>query len=151
MSSANISRQKRNSHLLILFSVYMTPPLHNYYYCTVFYIFYMCKLLLWYHLRTSEFSCFPKYISEEIALTSSPNFFRASPESENGAGSAFLLVVDLLKKKTITFGAVNFKTNILFSLIPKKAVYYSYNGSIYCCQRRSQIKINKQHWLSKCL
>lgn len=56
-------------------------------------------------LYTSELSCFPKYISDEMAFTSSPNFFRASPVSESAAASGFLLVVGLItvtnKKKKI--------------------------------------------------
>lgn len=37
----------------------------------------------------SEVSCFPKYMSEEMAFMS-PNFFCASPLSDSGAASAFL-------------------------------------------------------------
>lgn len=40
-------------------------------------------------------------MSEEIALTSSPNFFRASPVSETETGSGFLLVVGLIIKKKL--------------------------------------------------
>lgn len=43
-------------------------------------------------LCTSELSCFPKYMSEEMAFTS-PNFIRASPGSTTGSG--FLLDVGL--------------------------------------------------------
>lgn len=41
---------------------------------------------------TSDISCFPKYMSEEMAFTS-PNFIRASPVSDTGSG--FLLAVGL--------------------------------------------------------
>lgn len=43
-------------------------------------------------LCTSELSCFPKYMSDEMAFTS-PNFIRASPVSTTGSG--FLLDVGL--------------------------------------------------------
>lgn len=41
----------------------------------------------------SELSCFPKYMSDEMDLASSPNFLRASPVSDSG--STFLLDVGL--------------------------------------------------------
>lgn len=62
-------------------------------------------------LCTSELSCFPKYMSEEMAFTS-PNFVRASPVSETGTGSGFRLavglsfnddIVELMKKSSSGF------------------------------------------------
>lgn len=70
-------------------------------------------------LYTSELSCFPKYISDEMAFTSSPNFFRASPVSESAAASGFLLVVGLItvtnrKNNNMTTGRSTLSTNRVF-------------------------------------
>lgn len=46
---------------------------------------------------TSELSCLPKNMSEEMAFAP-PNFFWASSETGNGPGSAFLLAVVLRLK-----------------------------------------------------
>lgn len=85
---ASYYRREMRVHVNMLWYTQMTVSLQH---------------MLWFF--TSESSCFPKNMSDEMALTSSPNFFRASPESDTGTGSGFLLDVRLVTDNKIRYNS----------------------------------------------